>query len=99
MLVFQVRGGHYFLLAGLCQLLPELSTLYVNKITSLVLHNLDEEDPAVYTNLWEAVLSLVNYVEVMTHFHACFVCLKNKINKLLELNMPSFIWYAVLNLY
>jgi len=77
MLVFQVRGGHYFLLAGLCQLLPELSTLYVNKITTLVLHNLDEEDPAVYTNLWEAVLSLVNYVEVFDTF-SCMFCLFKK---------------------
>ncbi|XP_052810138.1 E3 ubiquitin-protein ligase listerin-like [Mya arenaria] len=61
--VSSVRGGLYSLLAGLCQVVPELCALYVSKITSLVLHNLDETDPTVYPNLWEAALSLANYVQ------------------------------------
>ncbi|KAH3724799.1 E3 ubiquitin-protein ligase listerin-like [Dreissena polymorpha] len=61
--VSSVKGAMYSFLACLCQSLPELSTLYVGKITPLVLHNLEEPDSGVYPAVWEAALSLVNYVK------------------------------------
>lgn len=54
----------YFLLAGLCQMLPDIASSYVTKISPLVLHNLDDNDAAICPHLWEAVLSVVNSLEV-----------------------------------
>lgn len=54
----------YGCISGLCQSQPELCENYVSKMAPLVLHNLDEKDPVICANLWEAVLSLVNYLPV-----------------------------------
>ena len=54
----------YGCVSGLCQFQPELCENYVSKMAPLVFHNLDEKDPLIISNLWEAVLSLVNYLPV-----------------------------------
>ena len=62
----QVKGAIYGCISGLCQSQPEVCGHYVNKMAPLVLHNLDEKDPVIISNLWEAALSLVNYLPVRT---------------------------------
>ena len=58
----------YGCISGLCQSQPELCENYVNKMAPLVLHSLDEKDPVISGNLWEAALSLVNYLPVSYRF-------------------------------
>ena len=60
----QVKGAMYGCISGLCQSLPELCENYVSKMAPIVFHNLDEKDPVICANLWEATLSLVNYLPV-----------------------------------
>lgn len=60
----KVKGAMYTMLAGLCQMLPDLATSYSSKISPLVLHNLDDNDPAICPNLWEATLSVVSCIQV-----------------------------------
>lgn len=62
----------YSMVAGLCQMMPEIASTYASKIAPLVLHNLDDTDAATCPSLWEATLSVVNYVQVtvlILYFH------------------------------
>ncbi|XP_053396155.1 E3 ubiquitin-protein ligase listerin-like [Mercenaria mercenaria] len=58
-----VKGAMYYMLAGLCQMLPELANSYASKISPLVLHNLDDNDAAIVPYLWEATLSVINCIQ------------------------------------
>ncbi|XP_021346788.1 E3 ubiquitin-protein ligase listerin-like, partial [Mizuhopecten yessoensis] len=57
-----IKAALYSFLASICQVQPELSALYSSKMTPLVLHNLDEKDPVICPAVWDATLSLINYV-------------------------------------
>lgn len=57
-----IKAAFYSFLASICQIQPELSALYSSKMTPLILHNLDEKDPVICPTVWEATLSLINYV-------------------------------------
>ena len=62
---FQIRGSFYLLMGALCQSNQALANDYADKICPLVLHNLDESDPAVCPALWEAALYTISTIEVM----------------------------------
>ncbi|XP_033741541.1 E3 ubiquitin-protein ligase listerin-like [Pecten maximus] len=57
-----IKAAFYSFLASICQIQPELSALYSSKMATLVLHNVDEKDPVICAPVWEAVLSLINYL-------------------------------------
>ncbi|XP_062615887.1 E3 ubiquitin-protein ligase listerin-like [Saccostrea cucullata] len=61
--VISVQAAVYSFLAGLCQTLPGTVTQHSKKVSTHILHNIDETDAVICPCLWEAVLSLVSYID------------------------------------
>ncbi|KAK3098056.1 hypothetical protein FSP39_015648 [Pinctada imbricata] len=61
--ILSVRAGMFNFLAGVCQSCPDIANQHSKKISPYILHNLDEKDPVICPAVWEAALSLVNFVE------------------------------------
>ncbi|XP_074644451.1 E3 ubiquitin-protein ligase listerin-like [Tubulanus polymorphus] len=58
----QIRSAFYAVLSALCQTNPELSVKYGKELSTLTLHNLDEVDPCVCGQLWDAILHIVSTI-------------------------------------
>lgn len=61
--VISVRAAVYSCLAGLCQTLPDIATQHSKKVSTHILHNIDETDAVICPCVWESALSLVSYVD------------------------------------
>ena len=62
--ILQIKSSFYSMLAALCQSNPELAREFADTICPVVLHNLDESDPLISPNLWEAVLYTITTIQV-----------------------------------
>lgn len=61
---FQVKSAMYTFLAGVCQTIPGVAQEFSKKLSPFILNSIDDKDPVVCPAVWEAVLSLVNFVQV-----------------------------------
>ena len=62
--IIQIKAAMYTFLAGLCQTMPDVAEEFSKKLSPFILNNIDERDPVICPAVWEAVLSLANYVKV-----------------------------------
>ncbi|XP_056016029.1 E3 ubiquitin-protein ligase listerin-like isoform X2 [Ostrea edulis] len=61
--IISVRAAVYTFLSGLCQTLPEVVAPHSKKVSTHILHNIDETDAIICPCVWEAALSLVSYID------------------------------------
>ncbi|XP_041350967.1 E3 ubiquitin-protein ligase listerin-like [Gigantopelta aegis] len=61
--ISNIKSGMFSFCASLCQTCPDVAKEYVTKIAPFVLNSLDITDPVIISSLWEAILSVVNYIE------------------------------------
>ncbi|XP_052088236.1 E3 ubiquitin-protein ligase listerin-like [Mytilus californianus] len=61
--ITSIKAAMYTFLAGLCQTMPDVAQEFSKKLSPFILNNIDERDPVICPAVWEAVLSLVNFVK------------------------------------
>ncbi|XP_076078517.1 E3 ubiquitin-protein ligase listerin-like isoform X2 [Mytilus galloprovincialis] len=61
--ITSIKAAMYTFLAGMCQTMPDVAQEFSKKLSPFILNNIDERDPVICPAVWEAVLSLVNFVK------------------------------------